>query len=240
MKTAVVTGCTKGIGEAITKKLLEHDCRVYGGYSSDVKSADELVESIRDLKENLTLIQADLTSWSGVDQFVEKIRSEQEEVDYLVLNAAMTDRTPFGEISRDDWERVMHLNLYSPFFVTQGLNDLMRNNGRIIFIGAVMGQYPHAMSISYAVSKAGLHQMAKNLVKEFADREITVNVVAPGFVDTPWQKNKDPEHKKRIENKIALKRFALPEEIADMCWSVIGNPYINGSLINIDGGYDYR
>lgn len=96
-----------------------------------------------------------------------------------------------------------------------------------------------ADSSENAVTKTALHQLAKNLVKEYASRQVTVNVVAPGFVDTPWQLKKDKEHRKRIENKIALKRFATPDEIADFVMSVIHNSYINGSVLNIDGGYDY-
>lgn len=103
-----------------------------------------------------------------------------------------------------------------------------------------MGIHPHAMSISYGVSKAGLHFLTKYLVKYFGDRNITVNAICPGFVDTPWQKNKTLDHRERIEDKIALGRFAEPEEIAQLVNSVLENGYINGSILNIDGGYDFK
>ena len=103
-----------------------------------------------------------------------------------------------------------------------------------------MGKYPHSLSISYGVSKAGVHMMAKYLVKEFAPRKITVNVIVPGFVDTPWQKDRPAEIRKSIESKVALERFALLEEVADLCMSVIKNGYINGAELVIDGGYCYK
>lgn len=239
-KTAVITGCTKGIGAAITKRFLSNDCEVIGCFGNDENNAEKFSYSLGNLKNKFFLHKADLSTMEGIDEFIDYVKSVETSVDYIVLNAGMTDRTGFGEISYEIWNRVMHLNLYSPFFIVQGLNSIINEEGRIIIVGSVLGQVPHAMSMSYAISKAGVHQMAKNLVKEFADRNITVNVVAPGFVDTPWQKNKSPDHRKRIENKIALQRFGEPCEIAQLCWSIVENPYINGSIINIDGGYDYR
>jgi NAD(P)-dependent dehydrogenase (short-subunit alcohol dehydrogenase family) len=136
---------------------------------------------------------------------------------------------------------VLDTNLNVPFFTVQRFSEHINSSGRIIFIGALMGQFPHAMSISYGVSKAAVHFLTSSLVKVFSDEMgITVNCVAPGFVDTPWQTNKAPDHRKRIEDKIALHRFAKPEEVAQLCLSVIENDYINGSVINIDGGYSYK
>lgn len=122
----------------------------------------------------------------------------------------------------------------------QNLSDYIVRGGKVIFIGAVMGIYPHAVSIPYAVSKAGLHMLSKQLVKHLSPHGITVNTVVPGFVDTLWQKDKPLEQRKRIENKIALKRFAVPEEVAQLCWDISQNDYVNGSLLKIDGGYCYE
>ena len=240
MKTAVVTGCTKGIGAAIAELFINKGCKVCGCYSGDEENAHVFLEKLDGKKSNCSLVKVDLSTRSGIDSFIEFVKNKCDTIDYLVLNAGMTDRTPFQSVSHDMWDKVMNLNLNAPFFIVQGLNDIIQKDGRIIFIGSVLGSFPHAMSISYAVSKAGIHQLAKNLVKEFADRKITVNSVAPGFVDTPWQKAKDPQHRKRIEDKTALKRFAEPEEIAHLCWEIVENPYINGSVLKIDGGYDYK
>jgi NAD(P)-dependent dehydrogenase (short-subunit alcohol dehydrogenase family) len=155
-----------------------------------------------------------------------------------VLNTAITNRKAFEDISFNEWNAVMDTNLNIPFFIVQKLSGMIKNYGRIIFIGALMGIFPHAMSISYAVSKAGLHMLSKSLVKVFKERNITVNAIAPGFIDTDWQLSKDADHRKRIEDKIALNRFGHPEEVAQICIGIIENQYINGSIIDINGGYD--
>lgn len=101
---------------------------------------------------------------------------------------------------------------------------------------------PHSVSPAYGVSKAAVHQLAKELVKVFAPKGITVNAIVSGFVDTPWQRQsgKSPERRKHIEEKLATGRFAQAGEIASLCWEVINNPYINDANLLIDGGYCYR
>lgn len=241
---AIVTGITKGIGASIAKKLLKEGHDVMGCYSSDDFAAKLFLDDVSKFNARVEVIKADLSDKNGFGTFISFLRkhSETQDVlyDWIIMNAAMTDRTSFGEVTIEDWDRILNVNLNAPFFILQGIDDLIVNNGRVIFIGAAMGIYPHAVSFSYAVSKAGLHQLAKNLVKQYAGRRITVNVVVPGFVDTPWQLEKDKDHRKRIEDKIALGRFAHSEEIADFCMAIIKNEYINGALLRIDGGYDYK
>lgn len=116
----------------------------------------------------------------------------------------------------------------------------MQTGGCVLFSGAVMGQFPHALSLPYGTSKAAVHYLTKALVKEFADRGVRVNSVAPGFVETEWQKNKPQEIRRSIESKIALHRFAEPDEIARLAAEILENPYINGSIVNIDGGIAFN
>lgn len=117
---------------------------------------------------------------------------------------------------------------------------MIKNNGNIVFIGSIFGKYPHSMSIPYSVSKAGIHMLAKSLVKEFCEQKVRVNVVAPGFVDTPWQKNKPQDQRKRIEDKTALHRFAQIEEISNAIQFVVNNGFVNGAILSLDGGYCYK
>ena len=156
------------------------------------------------------------------------------------MNAGETDRTPFAEITPERWEHVVGTNLNCPFYLAQGFGSHMADGGRIIMIGSLCGVYPHAVSPAYGVTKAAVHQLAKELVKVFAPKGVTVNAVVPGFTDTDWQRAKAPEQRKRIEDKTAVHRFARPEEIAQLCWEVINNPFINGAQLVIDGGYCYR
>jgi len=131
----------------------------------------------------------------------------------------------------------MNTNVNIPFILLQYLSPIIATQGSIVFIGSDMGIYPHAVSAAYSVSKAAVHMLAKSLVKEFAERQIRVNALAPGFIDTEWQKEKPEWLRDNIESKTALKRFGTPAEVADACLSLIENSYINGAILQVDGGY---
>lgn len=241
MNIVLVTGGTKGIGKAIVLKYLHQGCYAIITYSSDDETA-ELFKRELDVnyKDKYEIIKADLSKIEEVKIMCNIIRCKYRKIDYLILNAGATNRNSFSDMTIDEWNYVINVNLTMPFFIVQSLVDCIIKGGSILFIGAVMGIYPHAISIPYAVSKAGVHMLSRQLVKHLAPYKITVNTIAPGFVDTPWQKSKPLEQRIRIENKIALKRFALPEEIAQLCWDISQNAYINGSLLEIDGGYCYE
>ena len=241
MNIVLVTGGTKGIGKAIVLKYLHQGCYAIITYSSDDETA-ELFQRELDVnyKDKYEIIKADLSKIEEVKIMCNIIRCKYRKIDYLILNAGVTNRNSFSDMTIDEWNYVINVNLTMPFFIVQSLVDCIIKGGSILFIGAVMGIYPHAISIPYAVSKAGVHMLSRQLVKHLAPYKITVNTIAPGFVDTPWQKSKPLEQRIRIENKIALKRFALPEEIAQLSWDISQNAYINGSLLEIDGGYCYE
>lgn len=241
-KVALITGSTKGIGLAIAQQLLAQKCRVILNYANDDHEAARVGELLASSfgQESFAILKADLSTYSGLCSFVDEVGVLTQSLDYLILNAAITDKTPFNKMEYGNWQKVMNTNLSIPFFLIQKMAPQIQKNGRIIFIGAILGKFPHATSISYGISKAAVHFMAQSLVKEFAFDNITVNVVAPGFVDTPWQKNKSMEHRQSIESKIALHRFATSEEVAQMVLSVIKNDYINGAVIPLDGGYCYQ
>jgi len=240
-KVAFVTGGTKGIGRAIVLKLLSEGCKVYINYAYDVGAAADFEEELTEKHSNsYEFIKADLSDIVGVEYIAKFIIDKGEQLDYLILNAGTTNRASFQEVTLDEWNKVMNVNLTMPFFLTQRLEKSISKCGSIVLIGSVMGIYPHAMSIPYAISKAGVHMLAKQLVKYFADRNVTVNVVVPGFVNTPWQKNKPDAQRKRIEAKTAAHRFAEPEEVAALAYQALTNNYINGACLQIDGGYCYE
>ena len=157
-------------------------------------------------------------------------------VDILILNAGITDRSKFGEITRTEWDRVVKFNLTDPFFLVQ--NTEINPDGRIIFISSVLAEMPHSSSISYPVTKAAINAMVKNLVKHFAADRTTVNAVVPGFIDTDWHKSKSIETLGNIKNRIALNRFGTVVEVSSLVLQIIENGYINGQVLTVDGGYD--
>jgi len=236
MKYALVTGATKGIGLAVSAKLIEKGYFVYMNYAHD----DAAAQAVSFIEDKYRIIKADLSAPAGAEILTEQILNDGIQLDCIVLNAGATCRKPFGQIEYDDWNAVMNTNVNIPFLICQKLYPVITNSGSVVFIGSDMGIYPHAVSSAYSVSKAALHMLAQSLVKDVAVRGIRVNAIAPGFIDTEWQKAKSEWLREKIENKIALKRFGTPEEVADACMFVIENNYVNGSVLQIDGGYNYE
>lgn len=239
MKKAIVTGSTKGIGRAIGQKLLLEGCRVVFNFSADAAAAQKLEDDLdrQGYRGQYRIVQADLSDAGACAYLLEQAGADFESLDYLVLNAAATWRCGLRELQMEDWERVLRTNLTVPLFLTQLCAPRMVPGGCILFIGAVMGQHPHALSIPYGASKAGVHYLARSLVKEFKEQKVRVNCVCPGFVETEMQKEKPAAIRASVESKIALGRFADPEEVASLAYAVLENTYINGSIVNIDGGY---
>ena len=158
----------------------------------------------------------------------------------MVFNAAVTLRTSFEETTFEQWDRVFYANVHFPVFLLQKIVRHIVQGGNIIFTGSLMGIQPHGTSLSYGVTKSATHALVKNLVKFMQPYKIRVNGVAPGFVDTDWQKTKPAEIRRNIENKIAAERFCLPAEVADVYLMLARNRYFNGEIVKIDGGYSYK
>ncbi len=240
MKTALVTGSSKGIGKQIAIDFLKEGYFVFLNYGHDDLTANDLKDELKLISNNFKILKNDFSTKESIENFCSEILSSADEIDVLVLNAGATNRKNLDTITFEEWSSVMMTNLNAPFYIIKLLKEKIKYSGNIIFIGSILGIYSHAMSIPYAVSKAGLHMLAKSLIKEFCEEKIRVNVIAPGFVDTPWQKAKPQEQRKRIEDKTALKRFAKVEEISNAVQFVVNNGFVNGAILSLDGGYCYK
>ena len=235
MKYALVTSSTKGIGKSIAIELLKRGYYVFLNGRNNIE-----IEDIKCFNDMYSIIEADLSDIENIDILVNHIKSKTNYLDHVILNTGITCYKNFKEIEYTDWNKVLQTNLTIPFFILQNLSDMICDNGRIIFIGAILGMIPHGRSIPYSVSKAGLAMLSKSLVKVFKNRNITVNTIAPGFIDTNWHDNKNIDIINSIKSKIALSRFGVNEEVASTCMHIIDNQYINGEVIRIDGGYDFE
>lgn len=240
MKNAIVTGGTKGIGLQIIIHLLKKDYNVITNYSSDDEHANQVRAQLSNYGDRIRIVKANQANKDEFKIFVEYISRHFETIDCIICNAGSTIRKSAFDISDNEWESVFDVSVNSHYYLIRDLNKKINENSRIIFIGSMMGIYPHATSLPYGVCKAAVHALAKNLVKVFESKNTTVNAIAPGFVETEWQKNKPQFIRDNINKKTACGRFASPSEIVSAVEFCIENSFVNGSVIEINGGYCFK
>lgn len=231
MKNAIVTGGTSGIGFGVAKMLLSKGYYVFATYVGS-----DFTERIT----NFQAIKTDQTSRQEVYGFLDYVKGKTDHIDCIVCNAGMSIRKSFTETTDEDWDKQMEVAVNSHYIMIRELYTLIPSGSRIIFTGSQMAVHPHATVLSYGVTKSAVCALAKNLVKEFEGTGTTVNAIIPGFVATPWQKEKPEEIKQNIYKKTAIHRFASVDEIVDAYRFCIDNPFVNGSLIEVNGGYCYK
>lgn len=240
MKYAIVTGGSKGIGKQISLDLLRKGFFVITNFSSDKESANIAENDFSEISENYRLIKSDQSDINQLNDFILQIKAITSKINCIVCNTGITIRKNFNQFTNDEWEKAFMVNIHSHFYIIRDVDDILQPSSSIIFIGSAMGELPHATSLVYGVTKTAIHSMAKNLVKFYTDKQITVNVIAPGFVETEWQKDKLLEIRYSIYSKTACNRFATAEEISQVCMMLLENRFINGEVIKVDGGYNFH
>lgn len=231
MKYAVVTGGTSGMGLGVAKMLVSKGYYVFATYVGP-----DFEEEI----ENYEAKKVDQTKREEVYDFINYVKSKTGKLDCIVCNAGMSIRKSFLETTDADWDAMMEVAVNSHYIMIREFYPIIPPGSRVLFTGSQMGLDPHATVLAYGVTKSAVHALCKNLVKEFEGTGTTVNAVVPGFVDTPWQKAKPEEIKQNIYKKTAIHRFASVDEIVDAFRFCIDNPFVNGSLIEVNGGYCYK
>lgn len=231
MKYAIVTGGTSGIGLGVAKMLIDKGYYVFATYVGEIG------------KEKINNYEAhyiDQSKREEVYRFINYVKSRVNHLDCLVCNAGVSIRRNFTEMKDNEWDTMMEVAVNSHYIMIREFYPIFPYGSRILFTGSQMGMHPHATVLAYGVSKAAVHALVKNLVKEFEGTGTTINAVVPGFVNTPWQKTKPEEIKSNIYKKTAIHRFASIDEIVDAFRFCLDNPFVNGSLIEVNGGYCYK
>lgn len=231
MKYAVVTGGTSGMGYGVAKMLLSKGYKVFATYVGP-----DFEEKI----DNYEAHKVDQSKREEVYKFIDYVKSQTEHLDCLVCNAGMSIRKSFTETTDLDWDRQMEVAVNSHYIMVREFYPIIPAGSRILFTGSQMAVQPHATVLAYGVTKSAVCALAKNLVKEFEGTGTTVNAIIPGFVATPWQNEKPEEIKQNIYKKTAIHRFATVDEIVDAFRFCFDNPFVNGSLIEVNGGYCYK
>lgn len=243
-KVTVLTAGTSGIGRAIALKILKEsqseEDQLIINYGHNTKNAEQMFNALsaKDQKK-VTMIKADMSSYDGIQKLHDCIKKQADGIDWLILNTGISSYKPFEEYTPEMWETIMRTNVNVPAFLVKALKPMMCKNGSIIFMGSHAGQEPYSSSLVYSVSKAAVLFMARSLVKFFDEEQVRVNAIAPGFIETRWQDNRSDESRARINRKIASHRFGTPQEVADLCYQILTNDYLNGSIFDIHGGYNY-
>lgn len=227
-QTVLVTGGNRGIGKAIATEFKNAGYNVAITYRSG------------DAPEDFFAVKADVTDAASIDAAFKEVEAKFGPIGVVIANAGITKDTLLMRMSEDDFASVIDTNLTGAFRVAQRATKGMLKNkrGRIIFISSVSGLYGNPGQVNYSASKAGLVGMARSITRELGSRNITANVIAPGFIKTDMTDALTDDLKKQYTDAIPARRFAEPKEIADVALFLAGEGagYISGAVIPVDGG----
>lgn len=235
-KKVLVTGASGGIGKAIAIELSSNgaDLCLTGRNKSELESLQKLIGG------NCQIIISDLSKSEGIDELVNSAQEKMGQIDILINNAGITRDNLFMRMSEEDWNEVINVNLNSIFKLTKHLikGMIKRRYGRIINITSVIGVAGGAGQSNYSASKAGIIAMSKSLAQEVGSRSVTVNSIAPGFIETNMTAELSDDRKQEILNSISIGRLGKPDDIAGaVCFLASDKAsYITGQTIHINGG----
>ena len=238
-KTALITGASQGIGEAIALKVAQS--------GADVVLLDILKDKLEEVAQTIQskggkafTYYADVANFKQVTEVVKTILMQHKRIDFLVNNAGITRDNLLMRMGEQDWDLVIAVNLKGIFNLSKALVRHMLGNrsGRIVNISSVVGMMGNAGQINYSASKAGVIGFTKSLAREVAARKITVNAVAPGYIDTAMTKDLPDAVKEKFEDIIPMKKFGTPEDVANAVRFLLSDEaaYITGQVICVNGG----
>ena len=233
MKTALVTGASRGIGKAIAEKLIADNYKVLGTATS-VSGVDTLITN------GIEGYLLDLNSKDSIDSFWSQLESNNKTISVLVNNAGITRDNIILRMSDEEWSDIMNVHLYGTFQLSKRALKMMLKNkwGRIINISSASASIGNRGQSNYAAAKAGVEAFTKSLAKEVGRRDITINAIAPGFISTDMTENNKGVNADYLVKEIPLGRFGEPEEVASLISFMCSDraSYITGQTIHINGG----
>jgi 3-oxoacyl-[acyl-carrier protein] reductase len=237
---AVITGGTRGIGLAVAKRLAGDGYDVLLTYRGDAEAAAAAKDELAGSGRQVEVIAADISTADGAGRAIEAAMQSLGRLDVLVNNAGITRDTLLMRMSDDDWDAVLTTNLKGAFLTTKAaIRPMLRQrSGRIVNITSVVGQVGNAGQANYAAAKAGLIGFTKSLAKEVGSRGITVNAIAPGFIDTRLTAALPDEMKTMLLERTPLNRLGTPEDVAGAVAFLVGPDasFITGHTLTVDGG----
>jgi len=239
-KNAVVTGATRGIGREIAFTLAENGANVAINYRTLNEDVERLIEKLKSYGTNIVAVKCDISDEEEVKNFIAESKKQLGSIDILINNAGITKDGLLMRMKEKDFSDVLDVNLKGTFITTREAASIMmkQRHGKIINISSVVGVIGNAGQCNYAASKAGVIGFSKSVARELASRNITVNVVAPGFINTDMTGVLPEKVKESMLQGIPLKRIGEPKDIANAVLFLASDlsNYITGQVINVDGG----
>jgi acetoacetyl-CoA reductase/3-oxoacyl-[acyl-carrier protein] reductase len=253
-RVALVTGGTRGIGAAICRALAAQGANIAAGYSRDAEAADRLCSDLAGANVEASTHQGNIGNSDDCERTIKEVLDRHGRLDILVNNAGITSDKTVLKMSNEDWQKVLDVNLSGAFFLSKAALQHMieRGTGRIINISSIIGQTGNIGQANYAASKSGLFGLTMTLAKEAAfalgkadklqgnDVAITVNAIAPGFIETDMLATVPEKVLDGIRAQVPLRRLGKPDEVARAAYFLAGDEsgYINGAVIAVNGGMD--
>lgn len=239
-KIAIVTGASRGIGREIAGALAREGAFVIVNYNGSRERAEETVREIRENGGQAEAYQCDVSDFHASEEMVKQILAKHQRVDILVNNAGITRDGLIMRMSEADFDRVLDINLKGSFHMIRHLSRqfLKQRSGKIINISSISGILGNAGQANYAASKAGIIGLTKSVARELAGRGITVNAIAPGFIETEMTEVLSDMVKEAAVKQIPMGHFGKPEDVAELAVFLASDraKYITGQVISVDGG----
>jgi 3-oxoacyl-[acyl-carrier protein] reductase len=235
-KIALITGASRGIGKACALELAKSGLDVIINYAGNKEAADKTVEELKALGSNAMALQFDVSNKEAVEEGIAKIIEKYGRIDVLINNAGITRDGLFMRMSAENWLDVINTNLNSAYYVSNPVSKIMikQREGVIINMSSIAGVMGNAGQANYSAAKAGLIGFTKSLAKELASRNIRVNAIAPGFIQTDMTKDLPTD---KIVEHIPLKKLGTVEDIAKTAkFLALEGTYITGQILGVDGG----
>lgn len=239
-KSALITGATRGIGKQIAITLAKQGYNIALNYRKENEELENTKKEIEEIGVQVLAVKGDVANFEDCEKFVKQTIERFEQIDVLVNNAGITKDMLLMRMKKEDFEQVIDTNLVGTFNVTKNVVPYMMKarSGRIINISSVVGIAGNAGQTNYSASKAGIIGFTKSLAKEIASRNILVNAVAPGFIETNMTEILKDDVKQEIAQNIPLKRMGTAQDVANVVKFLASDDssYITGQVINVDGG----
>lgn len=239
-KNAIVTGGTRGIGREIARTLAQNGANIAINYRKYNEEVESLIEELKSFGVKVVACKCDVSNEEEVINFIKEVKDKFESIDILVNNAGITKDGLIIRMSEKDFDDVIDVNLKGTFNTTKAVSSIMvkQRYGKIINISSVVGVAGNAGQCNYAASKAGVIGFSKSVARELAARNINVNVIAPGYINTDMTSVLPDRVKEEVIKIIPMKKIGEPKEIANLVLFLSSNlsNYITGQVINVDGG----